>query len=70
MSDYIDRSFKNLKTGPTIGGWKGTRDWTPVRKVFEVPVGVAGIALMPSLFKVATGSTGPVGASIRRPARA
>ena len=56
MTDFIDSSCKKVKGGPAIGGWTGTRDWTPVRKAFEVPSGVAGIALMPALFNVRAGA--------------
>ena len=56
MSDYIDRNYKKVKGGPTIGGWTGTHDWMSVRKVFEVPTGVPGIALMPALFNVKAGT--------------
>ena len=56
LTDYIDSSCKKVKGGPAIGGWTGTRDWTPVRKAFEAPAGVAGIALMPALFNVKAGA--------------
>ena len=56
MVDFIDSSCKKVKGGPAIGGWTGTRDWTPVRKTFEVPPGVAGVALMPALFNVKAGA--------------
>ena len=56
MTDFIDSACKKTKGGPAIGGWVGTRDWTAVRKTIEVPPGVAGIALMPSLFNVKAGS--------------
>ncbi len=56
MTDFIDSNCKKAKGGPAIGGWKGSHDWMQVRKTFEVPHGVAGIALMPALFKVKAGS--------------
>ncbi len=56
MSDFIDSNSKKLESGPAFGGWTGTRDWTTVRKVITVPAGVAGIALMPSLFNVQAGA--------------
>lgn len=56
MTDFIDSQCKKAKGGPAIGGWTGSRDWTPVRKAFEVPSGVAGIALMPALFNVKAGA--------------
>ncbi len=56
MTDFIDASCSKVKGGPSIGGWTGTRDWTSVRKVIEVPAGAAGIALMPALFNVAAGA--------------
>ena len=56
MTDFIDSSAKKAKGGPAIGGWKGSHDWMGVRKAFEVPAGVAGIALMPTLFNVKAGS--------------
>ena len=56
LTDYVDSSCKKVKGGPAIGGWTGTRDWTPVRKAFEVPAGVAGLALMPALFNVKAGA--------------
>ncbi len=56
MTDFIDASYQKVKGGPAIGGWTGTRDWTSVRKVIEVPAGAAGIALMPALFNVAAGA--------------
>lgn len=56
MTDFIDSNSKKLKGGPAIGGWKGSHDWMSVRKTFEVPAGVAGISLMPTLFNVKAGS--------------
>ncbi|MBR1871108.1 MAG: cellulase family glycosylhydrolase [Kiritimatiellae bacterium] len=56
ISDWFGSDFKKVKSGPAIGGWKGTHDWIDVRKTFEVPAGVAGIALMPCLFNVKSGS--------------
>ena len=56
MTDFIDSSAKKVKGGPAIGGWTGSNDWFSVRKAFEVPAGVAGIALMPALFNVVSGS--------------
>ncbi len=56
MTDFIDSNCKKAKGGPAIGGWKGTHDWMEVRKTFEVPAGVAGIALMPALFNVKSGA--------------
>ena len=56
MTDFIDASYQKVKGGPAIGGWTGTRDWTSVRKVIEVPAGAAGIALMPALFNVNAGA--------------
>ena len=56
MTDFIDSNSKKLKGGPAIGGWKGSHDWMGVRKTFEAPAGVAGIALMPTLFNVKAGS--------------
>ena len=56
MTDFIDSNCKKAKGGPAIGGWKGSHDWMQVRKTFEVPPGVAGIALMPTLFNVKAGS--------------
>ena len=56
MTDFIDANYQKVKGGPAIGGWTGTRDWTSVRKVIEVPAGAAGIALMPALFNVNAGA--------------
>ena len=56
MTDFITSECKKLKGGPAIGGWKGTADWTPFRKTMRVPDGAAGIALMPCLFNVTSGS--------------
>ncbi len=56
MTDFIDSSCRKIGGGPAIGGWTGTNGWTPVRKVFEVPSGAAGIAIMPALFNVNAGA--------------
>ena len=56
MTDFIDADYQKVKGGPAIGGWTGTRDWTSVRKVIEVPAGASGIALMPALFNVTAGA--------------
>ena len=56
MTDFIDSKCKKLSSGPVLGYWKGTRDWTPVRKSIRLPEGAAGLALMPSLFNVKAGA--------------
>lgn len=56
LLDFIGPDFKKMKGGPNIGGWKGTSDWRPFRKVVEVPEGAAGLALMPCLFNVKSGA--------------
>ena len=56
MTDFIDSACKKVKTGPVIGGWKGTKDWFAVRKSVKIPEGAAGIALMPCLFNVKSGA--------------
>lgn len=56
MTDFIDSACKKVKTGPVIGGWKGTKDWFAVRKSVKIPEGAAGIALMPTLFNVKSGA--------------
>ena len=56
LSNWIGSDSKKLAGGPTIGGWKGTKDWLPVKKVVKVPDGAAGIALMPCLFNVKSGT--------------
>ena len=56
MSNWIDANSQKKSGGPVIGGWKGTKDWFPVKKVVKVDPGAAGIALMPCLFNVKGGS--------------
>ena len=56
MTDFIDSACKKVKTGPVIGGWKGTTDWFAVRKSVKIPEGAPGIALMPTLFNVKSGA--------------
>ena len=56
MSNWIDANSQKKSGGPIIGGWKGTKDWFPVKKVVKVDPGAAGIALMPCLFNVKGGS--------------
>ena len=57
MVDFINSQCKKQQGGPNIGGWRGTSDgWVPVRKVVQVPDGVAGLALMPCLFRVKSGA--------------
>lgn len=56
MSNWIDANSQKKSRGPLIGGWKGTKDWFPVKKVVKVDPGAAGIALMPCLFNVKGGS--------------
>ncbi len=57
MVDFINSQCKKVKSGPAIGGWKGTSDgWVAVRKVVRVPEGAAGLALMPCLFNVKAGA--------------
>ena len=56
MSNWIDGNSQKKSGGPVIGGWKGSRDWFAVRKVVKVDPGAAGIALMPCLFNVKSGS--------------
>lgn len=56
MSNWIDSNSQKKSGGPTIGGWKGTKDWFPVKKVVKVDPGAAGIALMPCLFNVKGGT--------------
>ena len=36
MSNWIDGNSQKKSDGPVIGGWKGSRDWFPVRKVVKV----------------------------------
>ena len=56
MSNWIDANSQKKSGGPVIGGWKGTKDWFPIKKVVKVDPGAAGIALMPCLFNVKGGS--------------
>ena len=56
MSNWIDANSQKKSGGRVIGGWKGTKDWFPVKKVVKVDPGAAGIALMPCLFNVKGGS--------------
>ena len=56
MTKFIDSQCQEVKGGPVIGGWKGTKDWFEVRKSVKVPEGAAGIALMPCLFNVKSGA--------------
>ena len=56
MMDFIDKANKKVNGGPAIGGWKGTKDWFPVKKTVKVANGAAGIALMPCLFNVKSGA--------------
>ena len=56
MTKFIDSQCQEVKGGPVIGGWKGTKDWFEVRKSVKVPEGAAGIALMPCLFNVRRGA--------------
>ena len=56
MSNWIDANSQKKSGGPVIGGWKGTKDWFPVKNVVKVDPGAAGIALMPCLFNVKGGS--------------
>ena len=56
MTKFIDNQCKEVKGGPTIGGWAGTKDWFEVKKTVEVPEKAQGIALMPCLFNVKKGA--------------
>ena len=56
MTDFLDADWKKLKSGPNIGGWKGTKDWFSVRKSARVPEGAIGMAVMPCLFNVKSGA--------------
>lgn len=56
MLDFIDSQCKKVKGGPAIGGWAGESDWKPFSKTVRVPDGAAGIAVMPCLFNVKSGS--------------
>ena len=56
MSNWIDANSQKKSGGPVIGGWKGTKDWFPIKKVVKVDPGAAGIALMPCLCNVKGGS--------------
>lgn len=56
MTDFVDAAGKKIGNGPAIGGWKGTADWTPIRKAFEVPSGATAIALMPGFLNAQAGS--------------
>lgn len=56
MSNWIDANSQKMAGGPTIGGWKGTKDWFPIKKVVKKADGAAGIALMPCLFNVKSGT--------------
>ncbi|MGN0855693.1 MAG: glycoside hydrolase family 5 protein [Kiritimatiellia bacterium] len=56
MMDFITAECKKVKGGPALGGWKGTKDWFPVRKTVRIPDGAAGLALMPCLFNVKSGA--------------
>ena len=56
MTKFIDSQCKEVKGGPTIGGWAGTKDWFEVKKTVEVPEKAQGIALMPCLFNVKKGA--------------
>ena len=56
MTKFIDNQCKEVKGGPTIGGWAGTKDWFEVKKTVEIPEKAQGIALMPCLFNVKKGA--------------
>ena len=56
MTKFIDSQCKEVKGGPNIGGWAGTKDWFEVKKTVEVPEKAQGIALMPCLFNVKKGA--------------
>lgn len=56
MTDFVDAEWKKVKSGPNIGGWKGTKDWFSVRKSARVPEGAVGMAVMPCLFNVKSGA--------------
>ena len=57
MSDFIDAGFKKVKGGPALASSKKATDgWVEKSKSVLVPEGAAGIALMPTLFKVEKGT--------------
>ena len=57
MSDFINGSFKKFKGGPALGNSrKDTDGWVVKTKSVLVPEGAAGIALMPTLFQVESGT--------------
>lgn len=64
MTDFIDTACKKVKSGPVIGGWKGSSDWRGFRKTIKVAEGAAGIALMPCLFNVKSGAMSVRGLSV------
>ena len=55
MSNYTDNKGKKLAGGPTLGKWKGTKDWRRYEKTFNLKVSSDCIALMPCLFNVKAG---------------
>jgi endoglucanase len=57
MSDFINSGYKKFKGGPALASTKSNSDgWVEKSKSVLVPEGAAGIALMPALFMVETGT--------------
>lgn len=55
MSNYTDNKGKKQAGGPTLGNWKGTKDWRRYEKTFNMKVSSPCFALMPALFNVKSG---------------
>ncbi len=57
MTDFIDSSFKKMKGGPVLASTRSnTEGWVEKSKSLLVADGAAGMALMPALFQVETGT--------------
>jgi endoglucanase len=57
MTDFINGSSKKVKGGPVLSSAKrNTEGWVEKSKSVLVPEGAAGIAMMPTLFQVETGT--------------
>jgi endoglucanase len=57
MSTFINSAFQKVKNGPLLASAsKNTDGWVEKSKSVLVPEGAAGIALMPTLFMVETGT--------------
>lgn len=57
MMDFIDSNFKKVKGGPVAASAKkNTEGWVEKSSRFLVPEGAAGVALMPTLFMVESGT--------------